>query len=85
MTEALVAPPGETVATADQRLVTYGVPWEHFEVQLALRGDRPVPRMAYLEGTLELMRPSKDHERIKSCLGRLIEAYCLERDIDLSP
>jgi Uma2 family endonuclease len=78
-------PPGEHVPTADQRLVTYNVPWSHYEVQLALRGDRPVPRMAYLDGALELMRPSKDHERVKSYLGCLIEAYALERGIDLSP
>jgi len=31
------------------------------------------------------MSPSKDHESIKSYIGRLIEAYALERDIDLSP
>lgn len=78
-------PPGEYVPTADQRLVTYGVPWSHYEAQLALRGDAPVPRMAYLEGALELMTPSKDHERVKSYIGRLVEAYALERGIDLSP
>ena len=78
-------PAGEHVPTADQRLVTYNVPWSHYEAQLALRGDAPVPRMAYLEGALELMTPSKDHERVKSYLGCLIEAYALERGIDLSP
>jgi Uma2 family endonuclease len=57
------------------------VPWAHY----ALRGDNPVPRIAYLEGALELMSPSKDHERIKSYIGRLIEAHALERGIDLSP
>ena len=41
--------------------------------------------MAFLDGALELMSPSKDHERIKSYIGCLIEAYALERDIDLSP
>ena len=71
--------------TADQRIVTYGVPWSHYEAQLALRDDAPVPRMAYLEGTLELMSPSKDHERAKSYIGRLVEVYALEREIDLSP
>jgi len=81
----LRVPAGEYVPTADQRLVTYNVPWSHFEAQLALRGDAPVPRMAYLEGALELMTPSKDHERVKSYLGRLVEAYALERGIDLSP
>ncbi len=85
MASQVTAPPGELVPTADQRLVTYGVPWSHYETQLALRGERPVPRIAYLEGALELMSPSKEHERIKSYIGRLIEAYALERGIDLSP
>lgn len=44
-----------------------------------------MPRIAYLEGVMELVRPSKDHERIKSYIGRLIDAYALERGIDLSP
>ncbi len=78
-------PPGEYVPTADQRLVRYNVPWSHYEAELALRGDAPVPRMSYLDGALELMSPSKHHERAKSYLGRLIEAFALERDIDLSP
>jgi Uma2 family endonuclease len=76
---------GEHVATADQRVVTYQVPWAHYEAQLALRGEAPVPRMAYLEGALEITTPSKDHERIKSYIGRLVETYALERGIDLSP
>ena len=80
-----VIPAGEYVPTADQRLIKYNVPWPHFEAELALRGDSPVPRMAYLDGALELMSPSKDHERIKGYLGRLIEAYAVERGIDLSP
>jgi Uma2 family endonuclease len=76
---------GEHVPTADQRIITYGVPWSHYEAHLALRGDAPVPRMAYLEGALELMSPSKEHERAKSYIGCLLEAYALERAIDLSP
>ena len=85
MVPVTAVPAGEYVPTADQRLVTHNVPWSHFEVQLALRGDGPVPRMAYLDGAMELTTPSKDHERIKSYLGRLLEAYALERDVDLSP
>jgi Uma2 family endonuclease len=81
----VTTPVGDHVPTADQRVVTYTVPWDHYEAQLAMRGDRSVPRMAYLEGALELMSPSKDHERIKSYIGCLIEAYALERGIDLSP
>jgi Uma2 family endonuclease len=78
-------PAGEYVPTADERIVMYNVPWSHFEVQLALRGDAPSPRMAYLDGALELMLPSKGRGRTKSYLGRLIEGFALERDVVLSP
>jgi Uma2 family endonuclease len=50
-----------------------------------MRGDKSVPRLAYLEGALELMSPSRDHERITSYLGRLIEVYAEHADIELSP
>src|SRR5262245_22136591 len=85
MSGTVVVPAGERVGTADQRLVRYGVPWSHFEVELALRGDRSSPRMAYLQGALEIMSPSKAHERIKSYIGMLVEAYALEAGLDLSP
>jgi Uma2 family endonuclease len=78
-------PAGEYVPTADQRVVMHGVPWSHYEAQLALRGEASSPRIAFLDGALELMTPSKDHERNKSYVGRLLEAYALERGIDLSP
>ncbi|MBI5481833.1 MAG: Uma2 family endonuclease [Deltaproteobacteria bacterium] len=77
--------PGEHVPTADQRVVLHRVPWSHYEAQLALRGDVAAPRLSYLDGAMELMTPSKDHERIKSYLGRLVEAFALERGIELSP
>lgn len=85
MPSAVAVPPGERVGTADQRVVRYGVPWDHYEVELALRGERSVPRLAYLQGALEIMSPSKDHERIKSYIGRLVEAYAVDAGIDLSP
>ena len=78
-------PPGEYVPTADQRIVMHGVPWSSYEAQLALRGDTSSPRISYLNGTMELMSPSKHHERIKSYIGMLVEAFALERGIDLSP
>ncbi|HVV84547.1 MAG TPA: Uma2 family endonuclease [Kofleriaceae bacterium] len=84
MVSPSVVPAGEYVATADQRLVMYNVPWAHYEVQLALRGEASVPRMAYLAGALELMTPSKGHERTATYIGRLVDIYALERDIELS-
>lgn len=77
-------PAGEYVPTADQRIVMRAS-WEQYEALLTLRGDVAGPRMAYLDGVVELMSPSKDHERIKGYIGRLIETFALERGIDLSP
>jgi Uma2 family endonuclease len=76
---------GDHIATADQRVVVAGASWALYEAHLAQRGDKSVPRLAYLRGTLELMSPSRDHERITSWIGRLIEVYAEERDIRLAP
>ena len=85
MVAAAHVPAGEFVPTADQRVVLAGATWEHYELELAMRGEKSVPRIAYLEGALELMSPSRDHERITSYLGRLIEVYAEHADIELSP
>lgn len=58
-----------------------GVTWEDYERILEIRGDRSAPRISYLEGVLEIMSPSRSHESIKSVIGRLVEAYCFERNI----
>jgi Uma2 family endonuclease len=78
-------PPGEYVPTADQRIVMRGLDWAGFQTLLTLRGERAIPRMAYLDGVVELMGPSRGHEGRKSNLGRLVEAYCLRRDLPISP
>ena len=61
-----------------------GVSWEEYERLLDMRGDHSAPRIAYLEGDVEIMSPSQTHEGIKSVIGALVEAYCLERDIPFS-
>lgn len=62
-----------------------GATWADFQRLLELRGEHPVPRFAYLEGRLEIMSPSRSHEHIKSMIGRLVEAWCAERGIDIMP
>lgn len=78
-------PPGEYVPTADQRIVLGSVSWERYEVEQAFRGDKRLPRMHYLDGALELMSPALDHERLASLIGRLVEVFAEEHDIDLCP
>jgi hypothetical protein len=48
-------PRGEYVPDADQRVVLYNHDWNKFEQLLAIRGDRSRPRVAYLDGAIELM------------------------------
>jgi Uma2 family endonuclease len=74
-------PLGEYVATSDHRVVMYGVSWESYEAMLAIRGTRSSPLMAYLDGALELMTTSEGHEQIKSAIGRLLEAFMLDKGI----
>lgn len=72
-------------ADVDQRVILRGVTWEQYEGLLELFGDdQPGIRVAYLNGELEIMSPSRRHERIKTVVGRLVELYALERDISLT-
>ncbi len=77
------APPPPVVT--DDIVVFEGASWADYQRLLEVRGERPVPRLTYLEGVLELMSPSRPHESIKSMIGRLVEAYCMEVGIDLTP
>jgi len=48
-------------------------------------GEKANPRLTYLDGALEIMSPSRTHETLKSLIGRLVEAYCLEAGIRFMP
>jgi Uma2 family endonuclease len=75
----------DLVPLPDQRVVIEGVDWDGYEALLALRGERSRPKLAYLDGVAEIMSTSREHEGLKSGVGCLLEAFCLERDIDFSP
>jgi len=70
----------------DIREVRYGVSWEEFEAFLASKEEeaRSVPRVAYLDGVLELMTPSRSHEKQGVWLTTLLAIYAEERGIELS-
>jgi Uma2 family endonuclease len=69
----------------DHYVHLYGVTWADYLRLLDIRGERSVPRLTYVEGTLEIMSPSRTHDEIKSYIGCLVEAWCLERGIDFTP
>ena len=72
------------LAPGEQRFTLHGITWEQYETLRDATDHIPGLRMTYLEGVLELMSPSRDHEWIKKCLARLLEIYALERDLPLN-
>ena len=79
-----MVPPGLYVPTADGRVVMRDIGWSGYQTVLALRGDRSSPRLAYLDGAVEIMSPSHGHETTSVHLSRVLEYYCLELGIRIS-
>lgn len=55
--------------------------FDDYETLLRIRGEKSVPRISYLEGSIQIVSPSMEHEELKSTIGRLVEAYCLHHEI----
>jgi Uma2 family endonuclease len=68
----------------DHIVVLREATWADYQRMQEMRGDRSAPRLTYLEGVLQIMSPSRDHESIKSGIGCLVEVWCLERGIEFS-
>ena len=58
---------------SEQRVLLSGISWSTYESLLADTRNRGT-RFTYDRGCLEMMSPSREHERLKSMMGRLIEA-----------
>lgn len=74
----------QTRRDSDHIVRLHGATWADYQRLLELRGERSVPRIAYLQGELQLVSPSRSHESLKSMIGRLVEAWCLERGVEFS-
>lgn len=70
----------------EQVFISNEVSWQVYESLLESIGDDyPGISITYLEGTLEIMSPSRRHEFNKKIIALLIESYFLETDIDFYP
>lgn len=69
----------------DQVVTLRGASWADYRRLVRLRGDAPVPRFAFMPGVLEIMSPSRLHESVKSMIGRLVEAWCVENGVEITP
>ena len=70
-------------AEAEARVVLTGISWEQYESIIESVGERPGLRLTYLDGTLEIMTTSPDHELDKKLIARLVEVFAEEREIPL--
>jgi Uma2 family endonuclease len=64
-----------TYPQAEQQFTWYQLSWDQYESLLRTFGDRRL-RHTYVEGTLEIVSPSMDHESSKSLLGGFVKMLC---------
>jgi Uma2 family endonuclease len=77
--------PDENLQDSEVRYITDKVSWEYYETLLTQLGDSLEFRLTYLDGILEIMSPSRNHERIKTLIGDLLLIYFLETDTEYYP
>jgi Uma2 family endonuclease len=65
----------------DQCVELRGLDWKGYSTMLRLRGERSVPRMIYLDGSVFLESPSLRHEDLKKLLGLFIAEVVRGLDI----
>jgi len=68
--------------TGEQRILLNDVAWKDYVLVRDVL-DGPGVRMTYLQGVLELMSPSREHELWKTNIARLIELYAHIKRIEL--
>jgi Uma2 family endonuclease len=69
----------------EERRMISGVSWTDYEALLADLGDSNACRVAYLDGVVEIMSPSRRHETGKIRIGNLIALYFIDNDIEYFP
>lgn len=80
-----VRPPAASrPSSRDQIVVLRNIPWEQYDGLCKARQDSAGPRMAYLDGTLEIMSPARKHEYEKKLIARLVETYGEEAGLSLN-
>ena len=84
--EDLLRPEEAPNHAPEQRVVVCGISWKRYlDFDKKLGDDRPGPRLYFLEGELEIMTTSNEHERIKKWLGGFFEDYFLATGIEIMP
>lgn len=70
-----------TMQKAD-RVVLQNISWQQFENLLKDLGDHRAARLAYDQGTLEIMTPLPEHEHYKEVISDLVKDIAEELELD---
>lgn len=62
-------------ADPEERFASSDVSWEDYESLLAKLENNSHYRVNYLDGILEIVSPSRRHEKVKTNLGTLVERF----------
>ncbi len=68
-------------AEGDPCVAIREIGWKGYCSLLRMRGDRSMPRMVYLDGTVWLKSPAFPHERLKTRLGQFVIELIVGLDI----
>lgn len=71
--------------TVDQRIVLSGRTWGQFRLIQQGFVDSPGVRLAYYEGTVEILMPGREHEVFKGIIALLLGIFFEEHDIEFEP
>ena len=63
-------------------VLLHNISWQQYEELLEILGDRPSTRIAYDNGTLEIMTPLPEHEYFKQSLGLAVNDIADELEMD---
>jgi Uma2 family endonuclease len=70
------------VQPSEERIVLRNVSWKTYEHMLADLAESRSPRLTYDRGTLEIMSPLPQHEKLSQNLSLLVEIVAEARDQD---
>jgi Uma2 family endonuclease len=84
--EELLKPDAEAGVEPEQRVVYFGISWARYlAIDKRLGDDRSVPQLYFLDGELEIMTTSNEHERVKKLIGDFLGDYFMEVGTEVVP
>jgi Uma2 family endonuclease len=84
--DELLKPDAAAGVEPEQRVVYFGISWRRYlAIDKRLGDDRAVPRLYFVDGELEIMTTSNEHERIKKWIGGFMDLYFDETGIEIMP